>query len=60
MAPKEQFSDGVGYSWIDELKAYAEANVSDLELSSASEAFSHNTPETKEAYLIRRDMGRDL
>ena len=51
---KEQFSDGVGYSWIDELKAYAEANVSDQELSSAAEAFPHNTPETKEAYLIRR------
>jgi len=32
---KEQFSDGVGYSWIDGLKAHAEAVVSDQQLASA-------------------------
>ena len=51
---KEQFSDGVGYSWIDRLKAYAESKVTDVELRSASKLFPHNTPETKEAFLIRR------
>ncbi|KAI6214738.1 Asparagine synthetase [glutamine-hydrolyzing] [Aphelenchoides besseyi] len=51
---KEQFSDGVGYDWIDSLKAHAEEIVSDIELSTASSCFPLNTPKTKEAYLIRR------
>ena len=50
---KEQFSDGVGYSWIDNLKEYAEDKVSDQQLESAAFRFTHNTPETKEAYLYR-------
>ena len=50
---KEQFSDGVGYSWIDELKKYAESEVSDSKLERAQKEFPYNTPETKEAYLIR-------
>ena len=50
---KEQFSDGVGYSWIDSLKAYAESHVSDRELANAAYRFPHNTPATKEAYLYR-------
>lgn len=50
---KEQFSDGVGYSWIDSLKAHAEAQVSDQLLASARFRFPHNTPQTKEAYLYR-------
>jgi asparagine synthase (glutamine-hydrolysing) len=50
---KEQFSDGVGYSWIDSLKAHAEARVSDAELASASERFPIGTPATKEAFLYR-------
>jgi asparagine synthase (glutamine-hydrolysing) len=50
---KEQFSDGVGYSWIDSLKAHAEARVSDQELASARYRFPHNPPETKEAYFYR-------
>lgn len=51
---KEQFSDGVGYGWIDGLKDHAEALVSDSEFASAAADFPHNTPETKEAYLYRR------
>ncbi|WP_028115584.1 asparagine synthase B [Ferrimonas senticii] len=51
---KEQFSDGVGYGWIDQLKTFAETQVSDLELENASYKFPINTPETKEAYLYRQ------
>lgn len=50
---KEQFSDGVGYGWIDGLKAHAEAHVSDRELAAAASRFAHNPPQTKEAYLYR-------
>jgi asparagine synthase (glutamine-hydrolysing) len=50
---KEQFSDGVGYSWIDTLKAHAEAQVSDRQLATAAFRFPINTPETKEAYYYR-------
>ncbi|KAJ2118900.1 asparagine synthetase [Coemansia sp. RSA 2131] len=50
---KEQFSDGVGYSWIDSLKAQADARVSDAALAAAAERFPVDTPETKEAYLYR-------
>jgi asparagine synthase (glutamine-hydrolysing) len=50
---KEQFSDGVGYSWIDSLKAFAEARVSDADLAGAHERFPHGTPSTKESYLYR-------
>jgi asparagine synthase (glutamine-hydrolysing) len=51
---KEQFSDGVGYSWIDGLVAHCEASVSDEEFAQAAKRFPHNTPETKEAFFIRR------
>ena len=50
---KEQFSDGVGYGWIDALRAHAEARVSERELASARYRFPHNPPATKEAYLYR-------
>lgn len=50
---KEQFSDGVGYGWIDGLKAHADAVVSDREFASAASRFPFNTPATKEAYLYR-------
>jgi asparagine synthase (glutamine-hydrolysing) len=50
---KEQFSDGVGYGWIDALKAHAAARVSDAEMRNASVRFPHNPPATKEAYLYR-------
>ena len=50
---KEQFSDGVGYGWIDGLKAYAEVQVSDRELAAADKRFPVNPPQTKEAYFYR-------
>ncbi|XP_066355619.1 asparagine synthetase [glutamine-hydrolyzing]-like [Miscanthus floridulus] len=50
---KEQFSDGVGYSWIDGLKAHAASNVTDKMLSNAKFILPHNTPTTKEAYYYR-------
>ncbi|HSL82333.1 MAG TPA: asparagine synthase B [Thermoanaerobaculia bacterium] len=50
---KEQFSDGVGYGWIDGLKAWAEERVSDDQLARARYRFPRNTPATKEAYLYR-------
>jgi len=50
---KEQFSDGVGYSWIDSLKAYAEQEVTDQMMENAHFRFPYNTPDTKEAYLFR-------
>ena len=50
---KEQFSDGVGYGWIDALRAHAEALVSDRDLAQARWRFPHNPPATKEAYLYR-------
>jgi asparagine synthase (glutamine-hydrolysing) len=51
---KEQFSDGVGYSWIDSLKAQAEHEVTDGMLRGAAERFPVKTPESKEAYLYRQ------
>ncbi|MCT1532976.1 asparagine synthase B [Sphingobacterium daejeonense] len=50
---KEQFSDGVGYSWIDTLKAQAEQKVSDTEFETAVSRFPINTPKNKEEYLYR-------
>ncbi|MCK8046041.1 asparagine synthase B [Shewanella sp. 1CM18E] len=50
---KEQFSDGVGYSWIDGLKDHAAEQVDDLKLANAKFRFPYNTPETKEAYFYR-------
>ena len=45
---KEQFSDGVGYSWIDGLKEHAARMVSDSDMESAAVRFPYNTPTTKE------------
>lgn len=50
---KEQFSDGVGYSWIDTLKARAAESVSERELAEAPERFPIGTPATREAYVYR-------
>jgi asparagine synthase (glutamine-hydrolysing) len=55
---KEQFSDGVGYGWIDGLKAFAENAVTDRELSAAVRRFPINPPATKEAYYYRRIFER--
>lgn len=50
---KEQFSDGVGYSWIDTLREQAEEAISDEMLANASEAFPINPPLNKEEYVYR-------
>jgi len=50
---KEQFSDGVGYSWIDTLRAVASAQVSDRQFAKAAERFPINPPMTKEEYHYR-------
>ncbi|WP_426357328.1 asparagine synthase B [Pseudocolwellia sp. HL-MZ19] len=50
---KEQFSDGVGYSWIDSLKEFIETQVTDHELESAEYRFPVNTPDSKEGYYYR-------
>ena len=50
---KEQFSDGVGYSWIDGMKDHAAAVVSDEQFAKRAERFPESTPDTKEAYWIR-------
>uniref|UniRef100_Q9MB61 Asparagine synthetase [glutamine-hydrolyzing] n=1 Tax=Astragalus sinicus TaxID=47065 RepID=Q9MB61_ASTSI len=50
---KEQFSDGVGYSWIDGLKAHAAKHVTDKMMRNAANIYPHNTPSTKEGYYYR-------
>jgi len=50
---KEQFSDGVGYGWIDALKAAAEQKVSDAQFAASAARFPVNPPQTKEAYVYR-------
>lgn len=50
---KEQFSDGVGYGWIDTLKRLAEERISDDEFARARFRFPVNTPMSKEEYHYR-------
>lgn len=50
---KEQFSDGVGYSWIDVLKQITSERVSDEEMAHAAERFPINPPMNKEEYYYR-------
>lgn len=50
---KEQFSDGVGYSWIDSLKALTAAAVTDEQMAHAAERFPINSPMNKEEYYYR-------
>ncbi len=50
---KEQFSDGVGYSWIDTLKQITAAAVSDEQMAHAAERFPINPPQNKEEYYYR-------
>jgi len=50
---KEQFSDGVGYSWIDTLKDITSKAVSDEQMAHAAERFPINTPKNKEEYYYR-------
>jgi asparagine synthase (glutamine-hydrolysing) len=50
---KEQFSDGVGYSWIDTLKEITASAVSDEQMAHAAERFPINPPQNKEEYYYR-------
>ncbi len=50
---KEQFSDGVGYSWIDTLKEITAAAVTDEQMEKAAERFPINPPMNKEEYYYR-------
>ncbi|KAG8946454.1 asparagine synthetase [Tulasnella sp. 424] len=50
---KEQFSDGVGYSWIDGIKEHANHVVSDETFAKRHETYPDDTPDTKEGYFIR-------
>ena len=50
---KEQFSDGVGYSWIDSLKKITSEAVSDEQMARAADRFPINAPATKEEYYYR-------
>ena len=50
---KEQFSDGVGYNWIDSLKALTSKEISDEQLANAKYRFPINPPMSKEEYFYR-------
>ncbi|XP_037032175.1 probable asparagine synthetase [glutamine-hydrolyzing] isoform X2 [Bradysia coprophila] len=50
---KEQFSDGVGYNWIDTIRQFASDRVSDADFANAAVTYPINTPSTKEAYYYR-------
>ena len=50
---KEQFSDGVGYSWIDSLKKLVSEEITDKQLESASKRYPINPPQNKEEYYYR-------
>lgn len=50
---KEQFSDGVGYGWVDSLKDIAEKEITDQMFANAANRFPYNTPTTKEGYRYR-------
>tara|TARA_B100000575_G_C23143582_1_gene666593 strand:+ start:3301 stop:4968 length:1668 start_codon:yes stop_codon:yes gene_type:complete len=50
---KEQFSDGVGYSWIDSLKELVNKEISDSDLQNAFKIYPINTPQNKEEYYYR-------
>ncbi|MFT6329681.1 MAG: asparagine synthase (glutamine-hydrolyzing) [Bermanella sp.] len=50
---KEQFGDGVGYSWIDSIREFVALEVSDQQLATAQFRFPINTPDTKEGYYYR-------
>ena len=55
---KEQFSDGVGYNWIDTLKKMTEEKISDAEFERRENRFPVNPPKTKEEYYYREIYSR--
>ena len=50
---KEQFSDGVGYSWIDSLKKFTNNNISDFDFNNRKKFYPTNTPQSKEEFYYR-------
>jgi asparagine synthase (glutamine-hydrolysing) len=50
---KEQFGDGVGYSWIDSIRDHVNEQVSEQQFSTVGYRFPVNTPDTKEGYFYR-------
>ena len=50
---KEQFSDGVGWDWVDGLKVHAEEVVTEQMWKYRAKRFPYETPQTKEYYLLR-------
>ena len=50
---KEQFSDGVGYSWIDSLKEFTNNNISDFDFNNRKKLYPTNTPQSKEEFYYR-------
>ena len=55
---KEQFSDGVGYLWIDTLQQFAAEKISDQQFTARAERFPEKTPRTKEEYLYRQTYAK--
>jgi asparagine synthase (glutamine-hydrolysing) len=53
---KEQFSDGVGYGWIDSLKDTAEKQVTDEMMKNPKPEWGNDIPDTKEAYVVTRSF----
>lgn len=51
---KEQFSDGVGYNWIDTIRSYASSHVTDEQFERAAEIFPINPPVSKEGFYYRQ------
>lgn len=51
---KEQFSDGVGYNWIDTIRSYASSHVTDEEFEKAAELYPINPPVSKEGFYYRQ------
>jgi asparagine synthase (glutamine-hydrolysing) len=51
---KEQFSDGVGYSWINSIRSVASSHISDEEFELASKLYPVNTPISKEGFYYRK------
>ena len=55
---KEQFSDGVGYGWIDALKGQAQAHVSDADMKDPKPEWGEDIPDSKEASVGRASWSR--
>ena len=57
---KEQFSDGVGYNWIDGLKEFVETQISDEEFANVEQNYTDDIPKTKEALYYRKIFDRQF